>query len=133
MIDVGAVLTPLLAADAAIAAQVGSRVWGGLDAPVVGYTPSVGAAIVFRVRGGSLTGEQRSVLVEPSVQFKIYGATDLVADATYRALADFFARSPLPWPLRAAVAESLGMPLNEPDLDWPFILTYYRLVFANVE
>lgn len=131
MIDVAATLSTLLLADAGLAALVGTRIWGGTDVPIRGYTPADGAAVVFRRRGGTTLGEQRTALVAPSIQFKIYGATDLAADAAYRALFDFLDTSPLPWPLRAATAESLGVPLEEPVTGWPFILTFYQLTFAN--
>lgn len=124
MIDIGAAIRDFLLAQTTLYALVSTRIYAESDMPEPNYKPSVGPAICFKVRGG--VQDYSEGMFVPSLQIKIYGATPLVANTTYRALWDALhggAGASMRW----AQNEILGTTLAEPDSGWPFVLTFFRV------
>jgi hypothetical protein len=128
LVDYGQALRRFLLADAGLAALVGERIYANSDVPEAGYTPGVGGAICFTLRGGR--PEYVDVLLRASVQFRCYAATEVEADALYRALyaALHNAQSAA---VRWARCEVLGQPLVEPETGWPMVLSVFTVWLAN--
>jgi len=127
VIDVEAEILKFLARIIPLMAVVGTRIYAGTDVPAVGYKPSDGPCICFKVRGGRFETEQRD-LIAPSVQFKCYGATELEANRCYRTLHDVLdlGRGAT---MRYALAEGPGQLLQDQERDkaWWFTLVFYTM------
>lgn len=122
MIDANAVIKSALLANAPLVALTGQRIWAARNLPAAGYQPSQGGALAFRTRGGGVT--YNNALQFPSVQFKCWGATEIVASNVYRALYDALLTPSAG--IRSAVIEVLGQPVEEEN-GWPFVLAFYTI------
>jgi hypothetical protein len=122
MIDANATIKAALLANSALVALTGQRIWAARNLPPEGYTPSQGGAVGFRIRGGSTL--YHGGLQYPSVQFKCYGATEIIANNVYRALYDALLVPSVG--IRSAVIEVLGQPAEE-ESGWPFVLAFYTI------
>jgi hypothetical protein len=122
MIDANTVIRTALLANSPLVALTGQRIWAARNLPPAGYTPSVGGALGFRIRGGSTL--YHGGLQYPSVQFKCWGATEIVAGNVYEALYDALLVPSLG--IRSAVIEVLGQPAEEEN-GWPFVLVFYTI------
>lgn len=128
MIDALALIRTHLLANTALAALVSTRVYAGRDVPPPGYKPSDGAAITFKLRGGQ--PDYDDALLNPSVQFRCYGATELAADVCYRALYDALHNAHGASVLHGEI-EIAGQSLEEPETAWPFVLAYFTVMLRQ--
>jgi len=127
--DVGKAICDYLLAQASLTALTGTRIHAETDTPPPGYKPSDGGCVCFKTRGGDMR-TQEDALILPSVQFKCYAASDVAANAVYRALFDAL-QGARAGTVRWAQIEALGATLSEPETGWPFVLTYYKIHVAN--
>lgn len=128
MIDAPAVIRSFLLAQSPIFAMTGNRIWADASVPGTGYTPSQGAAIVFRIRGGIHTAN--GSVIAPSVQFKFYGSVVVVnnvavnrAGALYRAWYDVM-RNGGGSGVKNCDVDVLGQSLEDEDTGWEFVLAF---------
>jgi hypothetical protein len=129
MIDAPKALRDALLSVAAVSAEFGTRIYPESPTPPNGYKPSIGTCLCFKARGGQPHPHTDAVL-RPSVQFKLYGATEIDAQRAYRVLFDAL-RTLKTTSVMGAEAETLGTTLREPDTGWVFVLAFYRLTLAN--
>lgn len=103
------------------------RIWGGRVYPPKGYKPEQGAAIVFQIRGGSLTYENDHIFA--STQVKCYGVTEVDANELYRALiTDTHADNGVSAEVRHVELEGVGSTLEEPESEWRYVLCYLNFM-----
>ena len=125
MIDIEAEIRDHLLLEPVLTALTSNRIFAAADVPAVGYKPSDGACICFKMRGGPVITEQRAI-ADASVQFKCYGATEYAASACYRTLMDVFdqARGAK---MRWAYAEGIGQPIRDAEQDkgWFNVLVFF--------
>jgi hypothetical protein len=126
--DVAAAIRTCLVAKTGLAGVFGSRIYAQRSTPPVAYQPSQGAAICLLIRGGQ--PNYSGALIEPSVQFKVYGASEAVAGAAYNALFDACHDKAGNGIVRWSRSEVLGQPLTEPDSGWPFVLAFFKFWVA---
>ena len=114
-----------LGTNIAMFAMFGARIYAAANLPP-GYKPADGPACLFAPRGGGI--DYSSTLWIPSLQFRTYALTETAAwDAwgvLYGALNDRQAAG-----IHYARLEPGTFPvfLNEPGLDWPYILSFFKL------
>ena len=125
MIDVLDAIRDFLVSRPNVAVLVGNRVYAGRAVPPVGYKPSDGQAIAFNVRGGNMSYDDDHIVA--SAQFKCYGSTELLANQLYHTLVDDV-HNKHDSTVRWAILEILGHTLEEPDTEWPYVLTYFTFV-----
>ena len=123
------VVLDFLLAQSALTALTSTRIWSDVDVPPEGYKPSDGVGICFRVRGG--VDHDPSVIVDPSFQFKIYGATEAIARQAARVLHDNFNEKANQHILTVR-RETLPVPLKEPDAGWTYALVFYRVMVRSL-
>jgi len=123
-----AVLT-LLQAQAALTAVTSTRIWADLDTPPAEYKPAQGVGICFKVRAGS--DGNPIVLVHPSFQFKIYGASEVACRAAARTLHDNF-NEKSDANILTVYREVMPVTLKEPDTNWTFALVFYKVMVRNL-
>jgi hypothetical protein len=128
MTDENKALRDFLLTNVALVALVRTRIWAGTDTPAAGYKPADGGAVCFKVRGGS--PDYSDVLLDPSIQFKCYGATTVEAREVYAALYNALHQAHA-WIMRAAWCDVLGQDLTEPETGWPFVLAFFTVRIAN--
>jgi len=128
MIDANAKIREYLLTDVPLVNLVGARIYAGRDVPPEGYQPQDGAAITFRLRGGS--PDYDDALLTPSVQFKCYAATEIDAMTCYRALYDALHNGTGATVLHGE-SEILGQSLEEPNTQWPFVLSYFQIMLRQ--
>jgi len=122
------VVLDFLLAQSALTAITSTRIWSDVDEPPEGYKPSVGVGICFKVRGG--VDHDPSVIVDPSFQFKVYGATEAIARQGARALHDNF-DGLANKDILTVRRETLPVPLQEPDAGWTYALVSYRVMVRS--
>ncbi len=129
MTDVEAVIRSWLATLEGVTAQFGKRIYSGRYLPS-GYKPAEGPALLFAVRGGRQ--DYSSKVLEPSIQFRVYGETDAKArrasQELYDAINDRQARQ-----ICYCRMEEGTMPvlMTEPGSDWPYVLMYFKIQVQN--
>ena len=128
MNNVAKTLRDYLLTQAGLMALTGTRIYAEANSPPAGYKPSDGGAVCFKARGGR--PDYVDVIVTPSMQFKCYGATELLANLVYAALYDALHNAQTN-AIRGARCEILGTTLAEPETGWPFVLTFFRVPIAN--
>jgi len=129
MIDTAEVIRGFLTIQPQVTGLTGQRIWAERDTPPEGYVLSNdGPAICFKRRGGGVDYE--SVVLRPSVQFKLYGRTELEANQVYRALFDVLSRANTGLIL-AAELETQGQTLYEPETGWPYVLVFFKFQIIN--
>lgn len=129
MVNIPAAIRTHLLTKPAITALTGTRIYANRDVPPTGYTPDQGAAICFASRGGSVNDESSTHLRE-SYQFKCYGLDEVAAHSLSLALYDALHEARF-WPVRQSMAEALPQPLEEPETQWRYSLSFYSFFFAN--
>ncbi len=122
-------LRELLLANSTITTAFGSRVWAAVDTPQPGYKPSDGKALVFKARDGYVPTENTGYLAF-SFQFKVYAANELAAWQGYMTLFDALDGKANQY-IKSVEAEVLGQSLREPDSNWPYVLAFFSVRFAN--
>ena len=128
-VDENKAVTDFLLADSSITDSFGSRIWGGRDVPPPTYKPADGPGLCLKSRGG--LDDYTDVVMHPSMQIKVYGATEAVANASYRLLHQRLqnARSAdILWARR----EVTGQLLREPDTEWVFVLVFYKVMLRDL-
>lgn len=118
-----------LLAQSALIAVTSTRIWADVDEPPEGYKPSAGVGICFRVRGG--LDHDPSVIVDPSFQFKVYGATEAIARQGARVLHDNF-NEKTNKDILTVRRETLPVPLKEPDAGWTYALVFYKVMVRSL-
>jgi hypothetical protein len=137
MIDTSAALRAFLLDQPELVALTDVRIWAERDTPPPGYTPSDGAAICFKPRGGPPPDEEAAVL-SPSYQFKLYGqvggltSPEASAGELYGVLFDVLNYASA-YILKSAVLEAQRQTLREPDTGWVYALCFYKMQFLNEE
>lgn len=130
MIDIDAKIRALLVSKPAITAIFGNRVYAARSLPV-GYMPDQGPALLFNVRGGGQ--EYSSQAYAPSVQIRVYAATEGAARqasrAVYDAINDVQARGFAYIRMESGTLPTL---LDEPVTNWPYVLSYYTFNTLNL-
>lgn len=104
------------------------RIWAGRDYPAVGYKPSDGNAIVFKVRDQAPDYDD-AVMIVP-IQTKCYGTSAIDATTCYRALYDALQNAATSTILHAE-SDGGGYPLEEPDTGWNFVPAYFLVVLKQ--
>ena len=127
MRDVEATIRAHLLTDTALTALVGTRIYAGTSLPA-GYTPDDGPAVLLGVRGGADTYSGATLM--PSVQFRSYGADDATARSVDRALYDALV-DVAGLHVRTAQLETIGQLMNDPETDWPYMWSAYRVWVVN--
>lgn len=132
--DGPALVRAFLVAQASLTALTGQRIYAETATPPEGYDPGDGAAIAFRMRGG--TEDESDALQYASFQFKCYGtganiwAQKISARQVARALHNVLQNAQsASW--RGARRELLGQSLEEPATGWPYMLVFYQISVAN--
>lgn len=120
-----AVLT-LLEAQAALS---GYDFFADVVVPPAGYTPADGIGICFKVRGG--LDDDSGVVMDPSFQFKIYGADEVAARAAARTLHDNF-EGKADRNVMAVRREALPVTLKEPETGWTYVLVFYKVMVRSL-
>jgi hypothetical protein len=129
MIDAPKLLRDFLVADANMLAGFGSRIWAEVDTPPPEYQPGQGSGLCFKVRDGNIPSETVAILGR-SFQFKVYASDESQAQAGYRTLFEALNfKSNVN--IKMAQEEVAGQTLREPDSNWPFVLTFFHVLFAN--
>jgi len=129
MTDVEAVVRAWLISLAEITAAFGKRVYSGRYLPSK-YTPDLGAAVLFMMRGGGQ--DYSSKVLQPSVQFRIYGSTEGVARKASQALYDGINDQQARQICYARMEEgTIPVLLTEPGSDWPYVLMYFKFHIQN--
>jgi hypothetical protein len=132
MTSIGGAIRDYLLTCADLTALVGTRIWAERSTPIPGYTPAAGGAVCVTVRGGQ--PDYSDALLKPSIQVKSYGATEVEANAVYRAVfaALHGARAGT---VRWGQCDVLGQTLTEAGTgsgtEWPFVLSYYSMWISN--
>ena len=110
-----------------ITAITSTRIYGGRSVPPKRYHPNLGGCIVFNRRGGqSLV---RNSHLNPSMQFKCYGLTEVAAEALGCALFDAFDVAGNQY-FKSVQVEVQGQ-LIEEQTDWVFDLWFYRFIMKS--
>lgn len=128
MIDAGAAIRTSLLTQTTLTSVISTRLWAERVTPLEGYVPAQGGAIAFRIRGGGTM--YHNGLISPSVQFKCYGIDEKTANTVYRALFDTLHDKAFS-SIRAAQCEVLGQTAQEPDTQWPYVLTFFTIWLAR--
>lgn len=128
MIDGPKMLRDYLLTVGGLTALVSTRIYAERNNPPPGYDPGRGGAVCFKERGG--TEDYNGLLLWPSIQFKCYGASELVAGRVYRALYDALNLESSGNVLHAEI-EALGETLRESDTGWVYNLSYFRVMILN--
>lgn len=107
---------------------VNIRVYASVEPPN-GYNPADdGPCVLLGIRGGSQ--DYSSAILSPSVQIRCFAATENLAKkldkALYTAINDSHGDVVL-----HCYQQELGQLLIQPDVDWPFVLSYYLMVMRN--
>ncbi len=124
MVDPHGVVRGFLMLDVALRELVGERVYAGRDVPPEGYGVEAGPCVCFRVRGGR--PDYEDALLVPSVQVKCYGTDEVEANGVYRAVYGRLHNGAGAGILHAE-CETLGVPLEEPETEWHFVLSFFTI------
>lgn len=127
MIDALSTLRAFIVAQSSVTALTGQRVYAGQAFPPPTYQAGQ-YAICFNARGGALGYDRR--LLQESFTFKCYADSEINAMALYRTLVDAI-DDKSGGHIRHIELEISGYPLQEPDTDWPFVLTFFRVTFDS--
>lgn len=125
MIDAAKTLNDYLLTQTALTALIGTRLWAEMDTPPEKqYKPHDGAGIVFKSAGGpGLEAGDRVIAVR--WQFKIYGKDIYAIRSAYLALVDALHDVRGRGGILGSSLETPGVPLEEPDTHWLFMLTFF--------
>lgn len=123
MVSVHKSIRDYLLTVSAVTALTSARIYGGRDVPPKGYHPNLGGCIVFKSRGGQAL--VRNSHLNPSMQFKSYGLTEVEAEALGGALFDAFNVAGNRY-FKSVQAEVLGQIVEESSTGWVYDLSFYR-------
>jgi hypothetical protein len=133
--DVGAIIRSHLRNDANLTAITGDNLWFKVEPPSFsqgGYNPERdGPGIVFMTRGGNT--DYSSVLLQPSVQYRCFGTTELQAYDVYLALVDALQdqRSADGCILISRI-ETQGQITRDNNTNFPIVFCAFRHVIYNL-
>ena len=129
MIDHESRIRALMVSLPKITAKFGQRVYAARSLPA-GYKPEQGPALLFTTRGGTQLYHSR-VLV-PSVQMRVYGATEAMVRGATQALYDALNDTKsLDVPYIRMENGTLPTLINEPNVGWPFMLLFFTFHILN--
>lgn len=128
MIDCDAALRSYLAGQANLVALAGARIYASPDSPP-GVTPALGSILLFNARGGQQ--DYSSKVLSPSYQFRSIAATEEAASDLNRALYDALNDQRPGHPMLYARLEGFPVLLIDPETLWPFVLSFYIVIFSN--
>lgn len=131
MIDIEASVRALLAGNAAVTTLAGDRILAAPQ-PFRDYSVEAGPLVLFGVRGGQTDYSKK--LLRPSIQFRCYASTEAMARRLDRAVYDSLNRLPeagCGGAVASAAVESFGSLLHEPETEWPYVLSFWRLLMFN--
>ena len=129
MLDVERAFREWVLAAPGVTALTDARVYAGRDVPPVGYALTDGACIALKTRGGAIGYD--GAIYTASFQVKCYAETEVEAMALYRALYDALDCATGRAVLHAEL-EGPGTPLEEPETEWPFVLSYWSVMLREV-
>ena len=121
-----------LLTDTDLEALVETRIWGGVSMPPrsADYKPATGAAICLQTISGA--DDYTDLLRHELVQFKCYAATrakaDILAGVLHGALQNKRTGT-MKWARRTTTARVLA----EPDTEWIFAFTQYKIMIHQEE
>ena len=118
-----------LQAQSAITALTSTRLWADVDEPSPSYKPNDGVGICFKVRGG--IDLDPNVLMSPSLQFKIYGASEATCRQAARVLHDNFDERANK-DILTVYRETMPVTLQEPETDWIYCLVFYKVMVRSL-
>lgn len=127
MIDTLDTLRDFLVAQSSLTALTGQRIYAGRVYPPSSYTPDQ-HAICFNGRGGTL--EYSSRIITESYTFKCYGSSAVHAMTLYRTLVDVL-HDAHSGAIRHAELEIAGYSLQEPETDWFYVLSFFRVSYNS--
>src|SRR5512136_1592905 len=100
-----------------------------VEVPDASYQPADGIGICFKVRGGS--DDDTNVIMDPSFQFKVYGADEVACRAAARTLHDNF-EGKANKDVMAVRRETQPVTLKEPETDWTYVLVFYKVMVRSL-
>jgi hypothetical protein len=106
----------------------GDRIYAGPFLPRE-YIPEQGPALLFSIRGGGQ--DYSSQVLNPSIQFRSYALNLEEAMGLDRALYDSLNDRCCCEEIKMARLETLGQPLHESQTGWPYVLSFWRILFNN--
>lgn len=111
----------------AVAGLFGSRLFAGSRLPA-GFNIETGPALLFTPRGGGqdFSGKHHT----PSFQFRAYAKTEALAREASRVLYDALNDKPSR-EIKSGRLEGYPAMLRDPDTQWPYMLSFYRIGLAN--
>lgn len=127
MIDQEALIRQWLVSESAITTLTGQRVYASTALPA-GYKPTDGPALLFKIRGGR--SDYSSRILRPSVQFEAYALTEALARQLAMALHDVINDQGYQ-KISIARLEVQPVPLQHPETQWPYILSFYVFHIQN--
>lgn len=128
-------LIAILKADAAVSAQVGTRVFGGELPPAETASMPRKATVISHGGGLGVFGGGYQEYGDTRVDARCYGETPLEADdvwrAAYGALKQM--RRTLQGTIYVHWARPSGGPLSlrDPDTDWPYVFSSFQVLAAE--
>lgn len=121
----------LLTVSAITALTTTGRIWAELTyPPTTGtrYTPTTGAAIVFKSAGGGFLAS--NALLRNRWQFKFYGPDVYAIRAVYLATMDAM-HDAAGLGILSSQPEAPGTMLNDPESGWPFMLVFIETLIRS--
>jgi hypothetical protein len=115
-----------LAANLPAGAGVGSRVFAEVRLPA-GYKPVDGSAVLIRTAGGN--PDYAGIKLDAVLQIECYGTDLIQASKADRAVFDLLNSKRVCGGF--ARCTTLGVPLEDPETEWRFYLSYYTLHVIN--
>ena len=131
MVDIDAVIRAWLGTLAGITSAFGNRIYAGRLLPP-GYKPEQGKALLFAARSGQQ--DFSSKIMTPSMQFRIYGATEKDVREGMKDLYDAINDQKYQKIVYCRMEDGTGpVLLTEPGTNWPYILIFFRMHVRNDE
>lgn len=127
MVDADESVRRHLAGNAEVIGLFGQRLFAGSNLPS-GIRIEDGPALLFSARGGSQSFSSKHH--EPSFQFRAYAKNEALARQASRVLYDALNDKPSR-EIKSARLEGYPALLREPETQWPFMLSFYRVGLAN--
>jgi len=127
MTDVEAIIRSWLAAIAAITALTGQRIYADTELPPT-YAPADGPAILLIRRGGGQ--DESGHVLRPSIQFRCYGETTVLARQLDRTLFDGI-NDQRYGSIKWSRCEVQGQLVRDPATGWPYVISFYTFHVGN--
>jgi len=112
-----------------IVTLTGTRIWAELNYPPPGYTPSAGAAILFKNDGTSYLAE--NAILRNRWQFKVYGADVYLIRTVYSALLEAMHDTRGLGNILSSQPQGPGALLEDAATNWPFRLEFIETTIRS--